>query len=119
MPYYDPIMFVAIDTMHNLFLGTAKKMFKLWVETGILTPQNMVEIEDKVICFKVPPDVGRIPHRISSNYGGFTASQWRNWITPVVLKGILPQHHFGCWLFFVRACSLLLKRILTKEDVAS
>lgn len=29
--------FVAIDTMHNLFLGTGKKMFKLWVESGILT----------------------------------------------------------------------------------
>ena len=60
LPYYDPIRFVAIDTMHNLFLGTGKKMFKLWVESGILTPQHMLEIEDKIHCFKVPPDVGRI-----------------------------------------------------------
>ena len=118
--YFDPIRFVAIDTMHNL--GTGKKMFKLWVESGILTPQNMTEIEDKIRCFKVPPDVGRIPHRISSNYGGFTASQWRNWITiysPVVLKGILDQQHLQCWLLFVRACSLLSKRIITKEDVTA
>ena len=82
LPYYDPIRFVAIDTMHNLFLGTGKKMFKLWVESGILTPQHMAAIEDKIQCFKVPPDVGRIPYRtLSSSYGGFTASQWRNWIT--------------------------------------
>lgn len=101
LPYYDPITFVAIDTMHNLFLGTGKKMFKLWVEHGILTPQHMIQIEDKVRCFKVPPDVGRIPYQISSNYGGFTASQWRNWITiysPVVLRGILEQQHLQCWL---------------------
>ena len=122
LPYYDPIRFVAIDTMHNLFLGTGKKMFKLWVECGILTPESICQIEDKVRCFKVPPDVGRIPYRISSKYGGFTASQWRNWITiysPVVLKGILEQQHLQCWLLFVRACSLLCKRIITKEDVAS
>lgn len=95
-------------------------MFKLWVESGILTPQNMIEIEDKVQCFKVPPDVGRIP--ISSNYDGFTLSQWRNWITiysPVVLNGILEQQHLQCWLLFVHACSILSKRIITREDVAS
>ena len=75
LPYYDPIRCVAIDTMHNLFLGTGTKMFKLWVECGVLTPQHMTQIEDKIRCFQVPPDVGRIPYRISSNYGGFTASQ--------------------------------------------
>ena len=97
-------------------------MFKLWVDSGILTPQQINLIEDRIQCFKVPPDVGRIPYRISSNYGGFTASQWRNWITiysPVVLKGILDQQHLQCWLLFVRACSLLSQRIITKEDVAS
>ena len=35
LPFYDPI---AIDNMHNLLLETGKKMFKLWVECGILTP---------------------------------------------------------------------------------
>ena len=36
LPYYDPIRFVAIDTKHNLFLGTGKQ----WVECGILTPHH-------------------------------------------------------------------------------
>ena len=122
LPYYNPIRFVAIDTMHTPFLGTGKKMFKLWVESGILTPQHMAAMEHRIQCFKVPHDVGRIPYRISSYYGGFTASPWRNWITiysPIVLKGILHLQHLQCWLLFVRACSLLSKRIITREDVVS
>ena len=71
----------------------------------------MIKIEDTVRCFRVPPHVGRIPYRISSNYGGFTASQWRNWITiysPVVLKRILEQQHLQWWLLFVRADLFLI-----------
>ena len=30
--YFDPIHFVAIDLMHNLFLGTSKRIFfGIWV----------------------------------------------------------------------------------------
>ena len=36
LPYFDPVSFTAIDTMHNLFLGTGKRMFELWIDNGIL-----------------------------------------------------------------------------------
>ena len=32
LSYLDCIRFTVIDPMHNLFLGTAKSMFKLWME---------------------------------------------------------------------------------------
>lgn len=33
LSYYQPIRFVAIDPMHNLFLGTTKHVFKaLWTD---------------------------------------------------------------------------------------
>ena len=97
-------------------------MFKLWIDSGLLTPQQINLIDDRVKCFQVPPDVGRIPSNISSNYGGFTASQWRNWITifsPVLLNGILDREHIQCWLLFVRACCILSQRIISREKVNS
>ena len=121
LQYFDPIKYVSIDVMHNLFLGTGKKMLKLWIDRGLLLPNQMDMVEGKVQCFKVPPDVGRIPTNVSSNYGGFTANQWCNWIiiySPVVLKG-LDQQHLQCWLLFVRACSLLSQRIISKDEVTS
>lgn len=40
LEYFDVIRFCTIDPMHNLFLGTAKKMFKIWVDSDILTKKN-------------------------------------------------------------------------------
>ena len=32
LPYFDPVRFTVIDIMHNLFLGTGKRMFELWIK---------------------------------------------------------------------------------------
>jgi len=106
--------------MHNLFLGTGKHMFELWVERGTLTKSDITEIESHISLFKVPAGVGRLPGRIGSHYGGFTADQWKNWIllySASVLKGLLPSDEMGCWLLFVRACTLLCKPVLKLDDI--
>ena len=35
LPYFDPIQCTAIDIMHNLYLGTAKHAFEVWLERPI------------------------------------------------------------------------------------
>ena len=79
-------------------------------------------LENRISLFNVPAKVGRLPSRIGSLHGSFTASQWRNWITvysPVVLKGILPDNHMRCWLLFVRACCILCSRVINSVDLGS
>lgn len=120
LPYFDPVRFTAIDIMHNLFLGTGKHMFELWIERGTLSKSDITEIERRISLFKVPAGVGRLPGRIGSRYGGFTADQWKNWIllySATVLKGLLPSSDMGCWLLFVRACTLLCKPVLKLDDI--
>ena len=122
LPYFDPVRFTAIDTMHNLYLGTGKHAFKVWIAKNILNNQSLLEIDHKARCFQVPAGVGRLPLNVCSNYGGFKADQWRTWITvysPIVLKGILPNQHLHCWLIFVRACSILSRRVITQNDLST
>ena len=105
--------------MHNLYLGTGKHAFKVWVSQGLLSNN---EIDRRARLFKIPPGVGRLPTNISSNYGGFKADQWHAWIniySPVVLKGILPNEHLHCWLIFVRASCILSERIIKKSDIVT
>lgn len=122
LPYFDPVRFTVVDVMHNLFLGTGKHMFKLWLSLNLLTKENLLEMERMISTFSVPNYLGRLPINISSNYGGYTAAQWQSWITlysPVVLKDMLPNEHYQCWLLFVRACSLLSRRVISKNDIAT
>ena len=37
LPYFDPIEYTTIDIMHNMFLGTGKHVFSVWIETNTLT----------------------------------------------------------------------------------
>lgn len=122
LPYFDPIQFTVIDPMHNIYLGTGKHAFKVWVQNNLITKRDMIKLEEQMENFVVPSNAGRLPTTISSGYGGFTANQWSNWITfysPIVLKGILPDEHYRCWLLFVRACALLKPRFLRKCDIDS
>lgn len=106
--------------MHNLLLGTAKHVFKTWISIELLSKTQLSGIDEKASRFIVPNNVGRLPLNISSNFGGFTASQWRTWTiiySPIVLKDLLPKQHLRCWLLFVQACKLLTRRILPITDL--
>ena len=120
LPYFNPITFAVVDPMHNLLLGTAKNMIQTWLEKEVLNRVNFEEIEQIVSKIYTPRDVGRIPTKIASGFAGFTADQWRNWVTiysPVALKGIIPNDHLRCWLLYVRACCLLCTRTITTSEV--
>lgn len=120
LEYFDVIRFCSIDPMHNLFLGTAKYMFKHWVAEGILNKKDLETLEKRIDGLEVSVDIGRLPKVISSNYGSYTAEQWKNWTlvySVYVLKGVLPEHHFKCWQSFVLACKYLCKPIVSNGDI--
>ena len=42
--------------MHNLFLATVKRMFKLWTYSKLFSPSQLNEIEERIKSFEVPSD---------------------------------------------------------------
>ena len=120
LSYFDCIRFTVIDPMHNLFLGTAKSMFKLWMEQGLLNKKDIQTIEKRIKEFDVGTGLGRLPHKISANYGCYTASQWKNWTliySLYVLDGLLSEEHMRCWQAFVLACKFLTRPVITALEL--
>ena len=112
LPYFDIVECHVIDPMHNLLLGTGKYLMTLWKDKGILTKTQFECIQQEVDATIVPACVGRIPHKISSNFSGFTADQWKNWIciySTLCLREFLPHDHYQCWMLFQDACCALLQ----------
>ena len=122
LPYFDPCKFVAIDNMHNLYLGTAKHAFTTWVESGILSNTSLEVIEKRIKQFNIPIDVGRIPSNIQSSYKSFTANQWKNWIviySLVVMKDLMPAEHLCCWQLFVCSYVILCSYCIQQSDITA
>lgn len=110
LKYYDTIRFVVNDPMHNLLLGTARHIFRLWIELGVLHTQKLDEIQRRIYSLIVPQDVGRILQKIASGFSGFTAHRWKNWTTIYslfCLKGLIED--------FVQACILICSRVISRD----
>lgn len=111
---------LAIDPMHNLFLGTAKRMLNQWLQLHLLPEGRLEVIQETVNNISVPSDVGRIPRKIATGFSGFTADHFKNWVTIYsipTLYDILPSEHLECWRHFVLACRILCKKVLSNDDV--
>ena len=121
LPYFDPPRMLIIDPMHNLFLGTAKHMLNIWVEHNLLSHAQFQQVQECVDSFIVPPDVGRMPHKIQSGFSGFTADQFKNWIMifsfPALFE-ILTNEHLECWRHFILACRILCEHCFSKDDIS-
>ena len=121
LPYFDPIRMTIIDTMHNLYIGTATHLLKdVWIERGLITDGDMRLIQDRVDSIQVPNYVGRIPLKIASSFSGFTADQLKNWtnlFSLIALRDILPPDHFQCWGHFVLASRLLCQMKISDVDI--
>ena len=105
--------------MHNLLLGTGKHILTVWKALGIIDKHHLSSIQDIVDGF-VTPEIGLIPSKIASGFTSFTAEQWKNWIlvySLCSLKGIIPHHHYNCWLLFVKAASLLCQCRITLNEL--
>ena len=121
LPYYDCTRYAIIDPMHNLLLGTPKRLFtKQWVSSGLLNRTALEEIQDIVYKCIVPNGIGRIPHKISSNFAKLTADEWKNWtllFSPIALHNYLPTDDFNCWQLYVSACNIYCSSVLTVQDI--
>lgn len=106
--------------MHNLFLGTAKRVFTKWIEGEIITKEGLQTIQARIDEISSLSDIGRLPENISSNYGGYTAAQWKNVLvlfSMYALKDVLPEQHLHYWQSFVLACRLLCRACINKTDL--
>lgn len=59
--YYDSIRMVAVDTMHNLFLQTARHVMRTWVDCKVLTDNDLVGMLKDDAC--TTPSTVRLQQR--------------------------------------------------------
>ena len=59
LPYFDATQMLAVDPMHNLFLGTGKHILQFWLQREFIPKSKYGQIQAFVDKIVVPSDVGR------------------------------------------------------------
>ena len=117
LPYFDAVRMLIIDPMHNLFLGTAKRIFWVWKNQGVI---NEPSISERIEKFSVPSNVkfSRLPSPLEVS--SLTAEQWMVWVnyySLYCLYELIPMEQYECWRDFVLASRLLSKASISKDMV--
>lgn len=129
LPYFDPVRFTVVDPMHNLYLGTCKRMANIWREKKtsndepMLTNRDLREMkaDGKKMLLPLGYDATTLLEKLDKGAGfsQFTADDWRIWcvaLSPVLLFGRLPSSKFRHWMLFVNANRMLAKPTITLDD---
>ncbi|KAG1083805.1 hypothetical protein G6F42_022059 [Rhizopus arrhizus] len=126
LEYLDLVRCTAIDPMHGLFLGTAKKMIKIWRTTICdlthelyLTDADLKEMQKEANDIVLPAQYTPINQKIASNFSDLKADEWRTWclaLSPLLLKSRLPVRHKENWAKFVQACHIVCRPCITQNE---
>jgi len=95
-------------------------MTKHYFQSGLLTKQNLIEIQQRVYSVQILAATGRIPKKIATGYSSFTADQSKNCTliyNTIAFKNILDDSHYKIWLIFVKAVMLLTRKVLMREHL--
>ncbi|OAD67603.1 hypothetical protein PHYBLDRAFT_151116 [Phycomyces blakesleeanus NRRL 1555(-)] len=118
--YFEPVRATIIDPMHNLFLGTAKRMMDIWIANNLLDDKDFVEMQEEANRMVLPVGYTTLKIKIGKKFPFMKADEWKSWCliySPVLLKTRLRDDLLGNWIHFVDACRELTKPSITKNGI--
>ncbi|OAD79047.1 hypothetical protein PHYBLDRAFT_164129 [Phycomyces blakesleeanus NRRL 1555(-)] len=120
--YFDPFRCTIVDPMHNLFLGTAKRMISVWKDLRYLPTAVLIRMQRLADGILVPPGYAILSTKIESGFPYMKADEWQSWCliySLVVLKDALPEDDYKNWTLFVKACRKLTGPSVTYSEIDS
>lgn len=127
LPYFSLDM-VALDAMHNLYLGIGRYVLqKLFIEQTprrfkhpVLDQRSLSSMEQVCRSMHAPNGLGRLPHSFSSGFSTFKAAEMRTFIHHYsiflfALSITFPPAWLAAWSQFVQACTILTHWTITEQ----
>ncbi|OAD70943.1 hypothetical protein PHYBLDRAFT_63988 [Phycomyces blakesleeanus NRRL 1555(-)] len=118
--YLDLVRGTIIDPMHNLFLGTPKRLMDRWIKDEDIQDGDFVAMQKTAETMIVPGEYTSLNSKIGKQFSYMKADEWKSWVlvySPVLLKDVLAKDRFENWINFVDACRLLIKPTITFNEV--
>ncbi|KAG2191502.1 hypothetical protein INT47_010971 [Mucor saturninus] len=121
LEYFNVVECTIIDPMHNLFLGTSKRVMEKWRSAGLITNRDLADMQQEADNMVLPPDMSTLKKKIGKDFPFMKADEWKSWClvySPVLLKDRLPRDNLDNWMCFVNACRYLSKPSISEDELA-
>ena len=115
LPYFDMIRFPVYDPMHNIWMGTCKRIvnfiFKKRFLDSLKIEEMSVIISNIIMPFGI--DVSSLTRKVDTGqdgFGHFKADEWRVYslfLSPLLLKNRIPKINYDHWMQFVEAMQVM------------
>ena len=126
LPYYDSVKFLAIDAMHNLYMGVAKKILKVWAAKEVV---DFEVLEKRCKALNIPRGIGRVLSSFQNKdkkagkpkkFKSLTAEEMMSFVvlySDQILFGLVDAKNYKMWKYFSFACRGSSARLLHKEEI--
>ena len=125
LPYYDSVTFLAIDAMHNLYMGVAKKILKVWSLKELV---DFEELEKRCKALNVPRGIGRVLSSFQNKdkklkkkkLESLKAEEMMSFVTiysDQLLSGLIDAKNYQMWKYFSAACRGSSGRMLYRIEI--
>lgn len=124
MRYLNLVKGVRPDTMHSILLGNGKHHVSVLHDSPgklyyIGSDVRMLSVSNRLLTIRPPSSLLRVP-RDFSQFGSWTAKEWRLWLlfyaTPCLLN-IIPREYVSHVNLLSSALHIILRKSITKSDL--
>ena len=77
LEYFDSVHSTIINPIHNLFLGTAKRMVMVWLINNLITDNDLKQMQVLADGIVLPPDYVTLKQKIANRFPFMTANNYR------------------------------------------
>lgn len=127
LPYVDLVTFTVFDPMHNVWIGTCKRVVhNIFLKRNLLSKQDLEGMA--ALCKKITLPIGYDSASIASKInnsrnGGFSymkADEWRVFtiaLSPLLLKGRIHPDYYNNWMIFVECMQVMSLPGISRQEV--
>ncbi|OAD67131.1 hypothetical protein PHYBLDRAFT_174515 [Phycomyces blakesleeanus NRRL 1555(-)] len=76
--YFDLVCGTIIDPMHNLFLGTAKRMIEKWIKENDISPADLATMQKMSESMALPANYTILRSKIGKGFLYMKADEWKS-----------------------------------------
>lgn len=125
LPYIDAVKFTVFDPMHNVWIGTCKRVVThVFLKRGLLTKEHLDQMSNlcRNIILPIGYDSSSLARKINlgTGFSFMKADEWRVFtiaLSPLLLKGRLDTQYYENWMIFVKCMQKMSLPGISFEDV--